>query len=133
MKKSELKKTLKPVIKECIHEMLVEEGLLSGIVAEVVKGLGAQPLVENTPPSHAAKKEPQRAAAHLKEQREKLMQAVSQGAYNGVDLFEGTEPLSAYEASPPKQGAPDLGDPRDAGVDISSIMGHSSQIWKAMK
>ena len=54
MKKSELKRTLKPVIKECIHEMLIEEGLLSGIVAEVVKGLGTAPLVETrqeAPPS----------------------------------------------------------------------------------
>jgi hypothetical protein len=132
MKKSELKKTLKPVIKECIHEMLVEDGLLSGIVAEVVKGMGAQPLVESRPATPVSRA-PARDNAHLKEQREKLMQAVSRDSYNGVDIFEGTEPLTAYEASTPNNKGPDLGDPRDAGVDISSILGQSSQIWKAMK
>ena len=132
MKKSELKKTLKPVIKECIHEMLVEEGLLSGIVAEVVKGMGAQPIVESHTPAPISRPPP-RDNTHLKEQREKLMQAISRDSYNGVDIFEGTEPLTAYEASTPNSKGPDLGDPRDAGVDISSILGQSSQIWKAMK
>ncbi len=132
MKKSELKRTLKPVIKECIHEMLVEEGLLSGIVAEVVKGLGTAPLVEARQEVQASR-QPPRDNTHLREQREKLIQAVSRDSYNGVDIFEGTEPLTAYEASTPNSKGPDLGDPRDAGVDISSILGQSSQIWKAMK
>ncbi len=51
-------------------------------------------------------------------------------AYNGVDLFEGTEPMSHRQSA---AGSPDLGAPGDAGVDISSILGHSSAIWKAMK
>ena len=133
MKKSELKRTLKPVIKECIHEMLVEEGLLSGIVAEVVKGLGsAPPLVESRQEVQVSR-QPPRDNTRLREQREKLIQAVSRDSYNGVDIFEGTEPLTAYEASTPNNKGPDLGDPRDAGVDISSILGQSSKIWKAMK
>ena len=130
MKKSELKKVLKPVIKECIQEMLIEEGLLSGVVAEVVKGLSVQPLVEHAPQRST---QPRASGASLKEHREQLMNAISRDAYNGVDIFEGTEPLTNYEASTPSKGGPDLGDPRDAGVDISSIMGASSQIWKAMK
>ena len=131
MKKSELKKVLKPVIKECIQEMLMEEGLLSGVVSEVVKGLSSQPLVESSPPSRKLPATP--SGVDLKEHREKLMNAISRDAYNGVDIFEGTEPLTNYEAAAPKKGGPDLGDPRDPGVDISSIMGVSSQIWKAMK
>ena len=48
MKKSDLKKILKPIVKECIQEAFLEEGLLSNVIAEVVKGLGAnkQPIVE---------------------------------------------------------------------------------------
>ena len=38
MKKSELKTLIKPLVKECIHEVLLEEGLLSNVVAEVAKG-----------------------------------------------------------------------------------------------
>ena len=47
MKRSELKKVLKPLIKECIREVVFEEGVLSGLISEVVKGTAvsqAQPL-----------------------------------------------------------------------------------------
>ena len=46
MKKSDLKRAIKPLVKECIHEVLIEEGLLSSVVAEVAKGLSASPIVE---------------------------------------------------------------------------------------
>ena len=37
MKKSEFKKILRPIVNECIKESLMEDGLISGIIAEVVK------------------------------------------------------------------------------------------------
>ena len=37
MKKADLKQLIKPLVKECIHEVLLEEGLLSNVVAEVAK------------------------------------------------------------------------------------------------
>ena len=47
MKKDQLKKSLRPIVKECIHEILLEEGMLSTIISEVVKGTtGVQPIVE---------------------------------------------------------------------------------------
>ena len=40
MNREELKKTLKPLIKQCIKEVLLEEsGVLSNIVSEVAHGL----------------------------------------------------------------------------------------------
>ena len=45
MKKSELKKLIKPLVKECINEVLLEEGLLSNIVSEVAKGMQGQTIV----------------------------------------------------------------------------------------
>ena len=69
----------------------------------------------------------------LQEHRQKLMSAINADAYNGVDLFEGTQAMSAHEAREPKPGAVDLGNPADSGVDISSLMGGASQIWQAMK
>ncbi len=38
MKKNELKKILKPLIKECVKEVIFEEGALSTIISEVMKG-----------------------------------------------------------------------------------------------
>ncbi len=73
------------------------------------------------------------AKARISEQRKKMMDAIGNDAYNGVNLFEGTEPMSTYEASTPQQGAADLGHPADSGVDISSLMGGASEVWKAMK
>ena len=45
MKKNELKQILKPLIKECIKECIFEEGVLSGIVTEVVRGMETQRIV----------------------------------------------------------------------------------------
>ena len=48
MKKNDLKQLIKPLVKECIHEVLIEEGLLSNVVAEVAKGLQGNLVVETT-------------------------------------------------------------------------------------
>jgi hypothetical protein len=132
MKKSDLKRVIKPLVKECIHEVLIEEGLLSNIVSEVATGMRtAAPLVESAPPPAPTQTIPN--TKQITETKRKLMDAINKDAYNGVNLFEGTDALSPYEASEPKAGSVDLGNPRDAGVDISSLMGDASKIWQAMK
>ena len=143
MKKNELKRLIKPVVKECIHEVLLESGLLTNIVSEVAQGMSQNVIVENKQKQSDAlfnenmqmKKQVQKTNNQLKQHRKKLMDSIGADAYNGVNLFEGTEPLTNREAtsSGPKPGAVDLGDPNDAGVDISSLIGGASQIWKAMK
>jgi len=138
MKKADLKRLIKPVVKECIHEVLLEEGLLSNVVAEVAKGMQGNLVVETkkSKPKRMFNEDTQmhrqsnESRKKLHEHRKHLMSAVGDGAYNGVNLFEGTEPISKHQ---PQAGAPDLGHPSDAGVDISSILGQSSDIWKAMK
>ena len=40
MNKKELKRLMKPIVVECIKEALFEEGILSGIISEVIKGTG---------------------------------------------------------------------------------------------
>ena len=143
MKKNELKKLIKPVVKECIHEVLLESGLLTNIVSEVAQGMSADVIVENKQ-KHSddlfnenlhIKKQVQKTNNQLKQHSKKLMDSIGADAYNGVNLFEGTEPLTNREASSsgPKAGAVDLGDPNDAGVDISSLVGGASQVWKAIK
>ena len=131
MNKNELKQVLKPLIKECIREVIFEEGALSSVVSEVVKGMG-QPIVE-TKQKFPTKQKPQyetdeQAKARLQERRKKMMEAVGGDAYNGVNLFEGTTP------APPQreqgQGALSGVDPRDPGVDISNFA--SSGMWKKL-
>ena len=41
MKKTQLKRVIKPIVEECLNEVLLEKGLLSNIIS-VVKGI--QPL-----------------------------------------------------------------------------------------
>ena len=139
MKKSELKQLIKPLVKECIQEALIEEGLLSNVVAEVVKGMQTAPLVENRQqerqaPSNEEIQKMRRARDQVNaRRRQDLMDAIGRDAYNGVNLFEGTTALTETEASTPKAGSVDLGNPGDAGVDISSLVGGASRMWDAMK
>jgi len=132
MKKSDLKRLIKPVVKECIHEVLLEEGLLSNVVAEVARGMQGNLVVESVqrPQNDSIRRQSSETRTKLRDHRKHLMDSISKDAYNGVNLFEGTEPTTIHE---PKKGQTDLGHPGDAGVDISSILGNSSQVWKAMK
>ena len=138
MKKSDLKQLIKPLVKECIHEVLIEEGLLSNVVSEVAKGLQANVITEqHATPTRIRQKNNNMNIKNaetknkLTEHRKKMMDSIGKGAYNGVDLFEGTTPAPAQQEA--SAGSLDLGNPTDAGVDISSLMGDASQIWKAMK
>ncbi len=143
MNKTQLKKLIKPVVKECIQEVLIEEGLLTEVVAQVTAGMARQPIVENKPKKRKNKlfnedlqiqRKSREANKKLQEHRRKLLDSIGTDAYNGVDLFEGTEPMT-QSGTPGQAHKPSvLGDnPNDAGVDISSIMGNASQIWKAIK
>jgi len=143
VKKNELKRLIKPVVKECIHEVLLESGLLTNIVSEVAQGINQNVIVETEQKQSDTlfnenmqiKKQVQKTNEQLKQHRKKLMDSIGSEAYNGINLFEGTEPLSNREAtsSGPKPGTVDLGDPNDSGVDISSLIGGASQVWKAIK
>jgi len=139
MKKSEFKKLIKPIVNECIKESLMEDGLISGIIAEVVRGISApQPIVEASAPKadptvermkrNAFSKE---QSGKLKEHRAKLMSAIGGEAYNGVNLFEGTTPAPA-QGSPNQQANPMSGQqPSDAGVDIGNLFGSVGSNWGA--
>ena len=141
MKKNELKKLIKPLVKECIHEVLLEEGLLSSVVSEVAKGMQGNLVLEAQQKQSAdlpdddlrMKRKSIETNNKLREHREKLMNSIGSGAYNGVNLFENTEPISKHEPVESGAGSVDLGSAADSGVDISSIIGDASKIWKAMK
>ena len=133
MKRSDLKS----MIKECVREVLFEEGVLSDVIAEVAHGLSrvqpvivesAKPKQENPAPSRAAREAA--AQQRLEETKKRVLGAI--GSKSMAGIFEGTEPLkSAGESSPhsPLSGT----DPNDSGVDISGIMGIAGNAWKRLK
>lgn len=122
MKVSELKALLKPLIKEAIKETLLEEGILSTVIQEVMRGVGAnnqrvvseslipRKLDANTilqsPHGVDVRKNQPRPQLQeqlinqknelkndkAKEARKRMLDAIG-GSYGGVDLFEGTAPL----------------------------------------
>ena len=134
MNKEQLKKTLKPMIKECIKEVIFEEGILSGIVSEVVKGT-AQPLVESRQPTYQQPQvDYQARERETKERRRKMLDSIGRDAYNGVDLFEGTQPLQERRssASSPHGSKPLDGiAPNDPGVNLGSL-GVDTRLWSKL-
>ena len=123
MKKSELKN----IIKECVKEVIFEEGVLSGIITEVAQGIAASSELRNTtapPPSHSRPPSPDRKqvldaiGSRSVEEARKLMPH--------PELFEGTQPLREGKKGNALSGT----DPADAGVDISNIPGFGS--WGAL-
>ena len=142
MNKDDLRKVLKPLIKECIKEVIFEEGTLSTIISEVVTGLDKPMVVEAKKPrqqfetDEQAKERLEKRRLMETEKRKKLLDSIGGEAYNGVNLFEGTEPLHSAgspSSAPSAQGPLSGVDARDPGVDISGLFGQkSSTIWKKL-
>ena len=141
MKREELKRLIKPIVKECITESLIEEGILSSVVSEVMKGM-APTIMESAPVaaplpvrnnSKALKEAQDRRLQQAKESRRKLLDAIGNDSYGGIDLFEGTSP-APVQRSVESQASSPLGNvaPGDPGVDISGIIGLGGHKWKAL-
>ena len=133
MKKTELKKILKPLIKECIKEVIFEEGALSTIITEVVKGTSQTQMIVETKQANNYEQRSVTRQKKSSENRKKLLDAIGKDAYNGVNLFEGTTPTPAPRDNSGAQGPLSGVNPNDPGVDISRIFSsESSQIWKKL-
>ncbi len=139
MKKSELKN----IIKECVKEVLFEEGVLSNLVAEVAFGItkAQQTLVETSQPSpvdterlkEAKLLEEEKKRKKILETKRKMLDAM--GSSKLANVFEGTEPLKqgGRLGAPQPHGPMSGRDPSDAGVDISGILGIAGQKWQQLK
>lgn len=139
MKKSELKN----IIKECVKEVLFDEGVLSNIVAEVAFGItkAQSTLVETNIPNQPdpvfakeAREEEERARRKkLLETKRKMLDAM--GNSKMANVFEGTEPLrQGGTPNESKVQGPLAGrDPNDAGIDISGLFNLAGQKWNALK
>jgi hypothetical protein len=139
MKKQELQKILKPLIKECIKEVIFEEGVLSNLIKEVAVGIGSQQTIVETKvqePEHdfsrhrvELQEEAQRAMADKKRKLEESLGGGFEGIFDNVDPIKSAgSPGQKTSNSPLSNYAPD-----DAGVDISGIMAlGGGKNWKNM-
>ena len=138
MKKSELKS----IIKECVKEILFEEGVLSSLVAEVAVGItraqgnlveAKQPQQDVAALQEAKEEEIESRRRRMLETKRKMLDAM--GNQKMAKVFEGTEPLR--EGGTPGRTSPhgpmSGKDPNDAGVDISGLFGLAGQKWNALK
>tara|TARA_Y100000004_G_C8769846_1_gene350230 strand:- start:166 stop:603 length:438 start_codon:yes stop_codon:yes gene_type:complete len=144
LKKQELKDIIRPMVEEAVKDVLLKGGLLSAIISEVVSGVqSGQQLVESKSQPPQNQNEPEQAQLQAQEQRraqdaasrKKLLDAIGTSGYNGVNVFEGTEPLKKGGSPSKSSGgySPFEGvDPRDPGVDISALTSMVGNAWKKL-
>jgi hypothetical protein len=134
LKKEELKSVLKPVIEECVREMIAEKGFLSSIISEVYASTGNRTVVQETKQQNYQQKESefikqktQKTNEALMEHKKKLMDAIGKGSYGGVNVFEGLQPMDEGRkpsAAPAAPSALEVLDPGNTGgVNIDKIPG----------
>jgi len=125
----EIKATLKPLIKECIREVLMEAGL-SKMLTEAVQQPEAieRPIVK--------KQEVAKQPDKLNENRKKMLQEIGKSGYmnSKFDPFAGTTPISEGQAKDgPSMGPLKDSDPNDPGVDISGLLNSSNKkVWNTL-
>jgi hypothetical protein len=129
MRKSEFKKILKPLIEQTVREVLLSEGVLSTVIAEVAKGMSTAPVVvENNQPTK--KRSSQKDAIADQVRRKERLKSLSESiGFDNIDIFDGVEPI--VESSGPGAALSGVA-PSDPGVDISAIQKISNGKWKAL-
>ena len=132
MKTNELKKVLKPLIKQTIREVLLEEGILSQVVSEVVRGMGAQTITEvKRGPDPAEIRKQEEALERQRQERIKRLNESVGPIGAGINVFENTKPIREAKTEPGKALSGMA--PNDPGVDISGIMKLAGGKWDALK
>jgi len=139
MKKQELQKILKPLIKECIKEVIFEEGVLSNLIKEVAVGIGSQQTIVETrvqEPEHDFSRQrvelQEEAQQAMRDRKRKLEESLG-GGFEGI--FDNVDPIKSAGSPGQKtsNGALSSYAPDDAGVDISGIMAlGGGKNWKNM-
>jgi hypothetical protein len=118
MDKNDLKTLMKPIIKECMREVLLEEGLVRAQPAEkqAVKKFQEQVLK----PAYADNKK-----VPLTEARKKIEEEVRNSNFlpKKFDPFAGSTPIILEESEVRAQ---------NPGIDISSLIGNSVNILNAI-
>ena len=139
MKKSELKKLIKPIVEECVRDVLFKQGVLSSVVSEIMIGMSSnqQPLVEQSQPEHTTTQQlnvNRKKAMNEKQEvaKKKLLDAIGRDAFKGIDIFEGTTPAPSPRGGGGSGGALKDIDPSDPGVNIDGLMNLMGNTWKTL-
>jgi hypothetical protein len=130
-KKDQLKNLFKPIIKECVKELILEEGVLSSLISEVQKTNKIEKKQTVVDESVQRQEAILKNKTKIDEAKKRIYSALGSDSYSSI--FENIEPLTSYEAgeSPVSMGDPLSGlAPSDPGVDISSIPGMN--MWKTL-
>ena len=139
MNSNDLKKTLRPLVKQLVKEVMQEE--LTTVISEIIKQTSSVQIVEQKQqPVINRQLQEQRTADKQKqiEERRKRLEEVTKGAYGGINLFEGTTPTPAPRDTAGTKNAESVAsplagvDPHDSGVDISSLLRMTGG-WKQIR
>lgn len=140
MNSNDLKKTLRPLVKQLVKEAMQEE--LTTVITEIIKQTSSVQMVEQKQIQPQANKQLQEERAvekqRLIEERRKRLEEVTKDAYGGVNLFEGTTPAPAPKDTGSTKGAESMAsplagvDPSDSGVDISGLLRMTGG-WKQIR
>lgn len=141
-KKDSLKKIIKPLIKECLTEILYEQGL-NKLIEESIKTKQREVVQESkeiAQPQEDIKTARQKfmgmipqeqKKTSLQEGRRQLLEKIGKG---GFDPFEGSIPEEKDEDGqlaesivPEASVLPGI---KGKGIDISSLLGSNKEIWK---
>jgi len=137
MDKNSLKKVIKPLIKECLTEILYEQGL-NKLIEESIKTKNREVVKENkeeevyeTKEARFMKNAQPNKPNKLQEAKKQLLQKI---AMNGFDPFAGSTPLDgdpdqiAESMNPDVSVIPGI---KGGGVDISGLVNQNKQVWKS--
>jgi hypothetical protein len=137
MDKNSLKKVIKPLIKECLTEILYEQGL-NKLIEESIKAKSREVVKESKEEEVYETKEKQfiglgqqNKRTSLQEAKKTLLQKVGN---SGFDPFAGSVPVENDKEELNESINSDvsvLPGIKGRGVDISSLIGQNKQIWKS--
>ena len=137
MDKNSLKKVIKPIIKECLTEILYEQGL-NKLIEESIKTKQREVVKESIQEQETyeakevrfMKESAPNKPNKLQEAKKQLLEKISMG---GFDPFAGSIPIEgdreqiAESINPETTVLPGI---QGSGIDISSLMGQNKKIWK---
>jgi hypothetical protein len=140
MNSNDLKKTLRPLVKQLVKEAMQEE--LTTVISEIIKQTSSVQMVEQRQiqPQMNKKLQEDRAAEKHKqiEERRKKLEEFSKNSFGGMNLFEGTTPAPAPRDVSGAKGAESVAsplagvDPSDSGVDITGLLKMTGG-WRQIK
>ena len=126
MKKNEFKKILRPLIKEAVREVILEEnGVLSNIIAEVARGLNSNLVNESKTDEQRVLRQKEE---EYEQQRQERIRRLNESAKMQANPFEDTNPVPESNG----QGALAGVSSNDPGVDITGILKLADNKWRKL-